>query len=260
MIERALAKEAAQRYPSAGDLGRAARAALGGTDPSQPERSLATGPAAPHRHRAVAGPRLAPPTATRRRARCCRRLTTAGQRAAAAPAASPRALGARPSAPDCPIARARGRCLRRAGVAVAGVLAAAGVFSGGDEGGSPSDGGRSPGEVTKPTVVATNIPAGNGPDGITVTATPFGWPTPREALVTRLDARTNKLAGRPVRVGQNPDSVAVTDGVVWVTNTDDGTVSRIEGGSASVVPVGPGPEGLSARAGCSGWRTATGTA
>ena len=47
VIRRALAKEADQRYPSAGDLGRAARAALTGGDPSQPERSLATGLAAP---------------------------------------------------------------------------------------------------------------------------------------------------------------------------------------------------------------------
>ena len=47
VIARALAKDADERYLSAGDLGRAARAALTGRDPSQPERSLATGLAAP---------------------------------------------------------------------------------------------------------------------------------------------------------------------------------------------------------------------
>jgi serine/threonine protein kinase len=47
VIARALAKDADDRYLSAGDLGRAARAALIGKDPSQPERSLATGLAAP---------------------------------------------------------------------------------------------------------------------------------------------------------------------------------------------------------------------
>jgi YVTN family beta-propeller protein len=47
VVARALAKEPDERYPSAGDLGRAARAALAGRDPSQPERSLATGLAAP---------------------------------------------------------------------------------------------------------------------------------------------------------------------------------------------------------------------
>jgi DNA-binding beta-propeller fold protein YncE len=47
VITRALAKVPDQRYPSAGDLGRAARAALTGAAPSQPERNLATGLAAP---------------------------------------------------------------------------------------------------------------------------------------------------------------------------------------------------------------------
>jgi serine/threonine protein kinase/DNA-binding beta-propeller fold protein YncE len=47
VIKRALAKAPDERFPSAGDLGRAARAALTGAAPSQPERNLATGLAAP---------------------------------------------------------------------------------------------------------------------------------------------------------------------------------------------------------------------
>jgi serine/threonine protein kinase/DNA-binding beta-propeller fold protein YncE len=47
VVSRALAKQPDDRYPSAGDLARAARAALTGALPSQPERSLATGLAAP---------------------------------------------------------------------------------------------------------------------------------------------------------------------------------------------------------------------
>ena len=81
------------------------------------------------------------------------------------------------------------------------------------------------------------------------TATPSGSPTPRGTRSPALDATTNKATGEPVPVGRNPDSVAVADGVVWVTNTDDGTVSRIEADGARVndVPVGAGPEGLVAR-------------
>ena len=47
VIARALAKNPEERYSSAGDLGRAAKAALTGQAPSQPERSVATGLAAP---------------------------------------------------------------------------------------------------------------------------------------------------------------------------------------------------------------------
>ena len=52
LVSRALAKQPDERYPSAGDLARAARAALTGGLPSQPERSLATGLGRPGRLRA----------------------------------------------------------------------------------------------------------------------------------------------------------------------------------------------------------------
>jgi hypothetical protein len=46
VVARAMAKSPQDRYPSAGDLGRAAQAALGGTAVSIPERTVATGAAA----------------------------------------------------------------------------------------------------------------------------------------------------------------------------------------------------------------------
>ena len=46
VVARALSKEPGDRYPSAGDLGRAAVAALGNTTPIVPERTVATGAAA----------------------------------------------------------------------------------------------------------------------------------------------------------------------------------------------------------------------
>jgi len=46
VVARAMSKQPGDRYPSAGDLGRAAAAAIGGTSVSVPERTVATGAAA----------------------------------------------------------------------------------------------------------------------------------------------------------------------------------------------------------------------
>ena len=50
VLKRALAKDPADRYPSAGDLGRAAVAAARGQRVTEEERTVATGPAAPDPH------------------------------------------------------------------------------------------------------------------------------------------------------------------------------------------------------------------
>jgi hypothetical protein len=47
VVARALAKEPDERFPSAGDLGRAVHAAVAGEAPSEPERTVAVGRAAP---------------------------------------------------------------------------------------------------------------------------------------------------------------------------------------------------------------------
>src|SRR3954470_14008441 len=255
VISRALAKSADQRYPSAGDLCRAARAALTGAAPSQPERSLATGLAAPQPPQtaptaaAGAAPTRppAPPTAP---AAPPTERSPAPVAPAPTPAGPPPPTGAPPAParerqrrPAVPIAIA---ALLVFG-AVAGVLAAAGVFSGGSKNDAPSPVSASAG-APAPKVVAT-IPAGNGPDGIAVAGSTV-WISNADAnTLTRLDTKSNKRIGAPVPVGRNPDNVAVSNGVVWVANTDDGSVTRLEGdpaaGASKTVPVGAGPEGLS---------------
>jgi YVTN family beta-propeller protein len=59
--------------------------------------------------------------------------------------------------------------------------------------------------------------------------------------VARIDPRTNRLAGRPVRTGASPQSLAVGGGSLWVANHDAGTVTRIDQASGTVVADIPVP-------------------
>ena len=70
VVGRAMAKNAEDRYPSAGDLGRAARAVAAGTTPSEPERIVARGAAAPGA--APSEPGIAAEARRGRRTRACR--------------------------------------------------------------------------------------------------------------------------------------------------------------------------------------------
>jgi hypothetical protein len=119
---RAMSKEPGDRYPSAGDLGRAAVAALSGSKPDLPERTVATGAAATREAQMVtaADPGPEPTAATRR-------LAPAGG-------------GTR---------RRRGLLLRAAGLAVlAGIVVGAIAAGGGDGGGG--DGVRATASDTTP--------------------------------------------------------------------------------------------------------------
>src|SRR3954451_811959 len=247
VIARAMAKEADERYPSAGDLARAAGAALAGAAPSQPEHSLATGMAAPGAEPGDPTKPALPPT----------------ELAATTPVA-PRPAPPSPLPPSAPTPPPPGRRrspwpLVAAGAAVlvlpVGGLAAAGVFSASDDGkkaASSSGGGSSGGGA--PKAIAT-IPAGDGPDGIAVQGNSIWVVNADGDTLTRIDARKNKAAGQKVKVQRNPDSVVVADDVAWVTNTDSGSVTRLELGPLNDagsqvtarrnIPVGKAPEGIS---------------
>jgi len=68
VVIRAMSKSPDDRYPSAGDLGRAAQAALRGEQPALPERTVATGMAATGTAETVAGEPAEPTAPTRRTA------------------------------------------------------------------------------------------------------------------------------------------------------------------------------------------------
>jgi YVTN family beta-propeller protein len=59
--------------------------------------------------------------------------------------------------------------------------------------------------------------------------------------VVRIDPQTNRLAGRPVRTGDSPQSLAVGGGSLWVANHDERTVTRIDLASGKVVADIPVP-------------------
>ncbi len=282
VVRRALAKEPNERYPSAGDLARAAGAALAGVDPTLHEQSLATGAAAPATVRRggqespdteapgptmpAAGPTepaAAPARTFQAPSPTSARPGTPADGRPDVPAPSPTA-GDRPAAvPAAPAARGHRRgAIGLASVlavgAVAGVIGLTGAF-GGDEG---KDAATKAGEQTVPVEepadepaetpaapkVVAEIPAGDGPDGLAADGEIVWVANARGDTLTPIDATTNKATGDPVPVGRNPDGVAAADGVVWVTNTDDGTVTRIETertqGASTTVSVGAQPEGI----------------
>jgi serine/threonine-protein kinase len=225
---RALAKEPDERFLSAGDLARAARSAARGDIPSEPETSVATGPAAP-----------APPTAP----------AAAPTEPAAVPT-EPAAVPAAPTPPS-PGARRRGPAIAvAAAVVVLAVVAVLALAGGGDEDGG--DGGQTIGDSGRTGAsprVADSIRVGGAPDGIAVTGNDVWFVDAERSRLHRIDARSGKLVGDPVPVGRNPDSVVAEGDVAWVTNADDGTVTRVEIGgdpvAAGTVEVGGSPEGIS---------------
>ena len=105
VVVRAMSKQPGDRYPSAGDLGRAAGAALSGSAPDLPERTVATGAAATRTAETVAAVEPAP----------------------AEPSAATRRIET--------VSRPRRRLLvARAGLAGIAAIAAAIALGGGDEG------------------------------------------------------------------------------------------------------------------------------
>jgi DNA-binding beta-propeller fold protein YncE len=47
-------------------------------------------------------------------------------------------------------------------------------------------------------------------------------------LVTKIDSKTNQIAGEPLKIGAAPYSMVPGDGSLWIVHHDDGTVTRID--------------------------------
>jgi YVTN family beta-propeller protein len=200
VIRRSLAKRPEDRYPSAGDLGRAALAAAGESVASQPERRVATGPAAPSAGDETVVSAPSPATA----------VTTA--------------------MPARPARRGRRRPVVIAGgVAAAAAIAVVAVVLA--SGGGGGDNGRTAATVTthEPAPeahVVKTIPVAPRPNAL-VLAGGEVWVgsavTPRLVQVDETTGR--KVGSTPVPRGLT--SMAVGSGVVWVANQARQTVTRV---------------------------------
>jgi DNA-binding beta-propeller fold protein YncE len=229
VVARALAKDPAERFPSAGELARAAREAVHGAG-SPPAPSIAA-PAPPSRAPAPASaplvPASAPPSPWPRR-----RLIALG-------AALPTVLVA--------------------GIAAA-ALSTAGVLPGDDEptnrvaavpviSATPEPTATPTPEPPAQPAVAATIPVGRGPDGLVVDRGRVFVANADDGTLTRIDAGSNRVDGEPVQVGANPDGVVAAKGAVWVTLTDEDQVQRLEALPDPVpsarIGVGDVPQGIS---------------
>ena len=218
VVARALAKDPADRFSSAGDLARAASEAVHGAESPPAPASDVPAPAAaqdqpsrwPRRRLIALGAAL--PTAL-----------LAGIAVAALSAA-----GLVPGGDDEPVSPV-----------VAVPVASA----------TPEPTATPTPEPPAQPAVAATIPVGRGPDGLVVDRGRVFVANADDGTLTRIDAGSDRVDGEPVPVGANPDGVVAAKGAVWVTLTDEDQVQRLEALPDPVpsarIGVGDVPRGIS---------------
>ena len=221
VVLRALAKDREERYRSAGDLGRAARAAVGGGD-AGPERTVARGAAATGE-----GPR-AP-------------ALIEGSRTLPSPRGPP------------PARRPRRRLVAGAVLAVLALAAVAAVIATREDGGGePERPAASP--VPAAEVGRTVEPIGRRPRAIAVLDGDVWVISATRERVARIRADTMRPHGTQPRIGRGAVSIAAHGHSVWVAVTRQSRVVELDSRTGRVrrrlrIPVDPihvaaGPGGL----------------
>ena len=97
------------------------------------------------------------------------------------------------------------------------------------------------------STVQQTISVGNGPEGIAVGAGSSGSRTPRRHGLADRPAEERRPGGRTIPVGNGPKGVAYGLGGVWVANSVDRTVVRIDpltGAKGRPIPVDAGADAI----------------
>src|SRR5262245_10592469 len=246
VVRRALAKEADERFQSAGDLGRAARAALSGSAPAAVAGTVATGLAAPAPATEPSTPdnpppseRAAQPTAPRAQPTAPRAQPTAPHQASEAPTAA---------GPETPATAAAPPSTAGEPPSGGGVPPATEAPAGPDE---PT---RPPGTTGRRTAAVLWVLAGLVglalvATALAVTGTFSG--DDGSADKASSDDSTPPPPSQPkvvasIPVGAGPDGITVADGTVWVSLAQDAAVASIDPKTnkvADTIPVGNNPDG-----------------
>ena len=212
VVERCMEKDPDDRFQTAGDMGRAALAAVPGLGDTGARARRAAG----RRRRSPGDPGW----------------TRAGETAVL---------------PDDERTR-RFRAGRPALLAAAALLAACAVglavllLSGGDSNPEPAS---APGATGQPAgTVDARVRVGDSPSGVGLEGDSAWVANEGDGTVTRINLRTRRPRRAPIHVGKNPRAVGTGGGSVWVANFGGGSVTRIDARSGRVVqtiPVGLGP-------------------
>jgi hypothetical protein len=203
VLARALAKDPEDRYPSAGDLGRAALAAVRDEDPSQEERVVAVGEAAPGHVVGRPPPEPDAPTAE-----------------------ASAAAGSRPAA------RVRPRVLAAALTAVVVVAAVVvALLLGSDDGEPPRTE-----EAVGVRVGTTTEDVGRRPNAIAVGAGGVWVSSAALDRVTRIDPETGRIVGDGSVVGRTVVGLATTGSRLWVALARPGRIVILDGEGAPAAP------------------------
>jgi streptogramin lyase/predicted Ser/Thr protein kinase len=195
VIARALAKDPSDRYPSAGDLGRAALAAAGRSAATRPERNVARGAAAP--------PGLTSPTAATARISSPDSET----RPSPADATVVTARDGEAGRGGAALAAVRGRPKVLAGLGallVAAVLAIVLLGGGGDDGGAGGSAGTTttaPPVVRAPSSVGKPIDVGVRPNALTVAGGRVWALSVRPGELDVVDPQTDERRAIPIGDG-----------------------------------------------------------
>ena len=220
VVARALAKDPSDRYPSTGDLGRAALRAAGRSATAVPEHNVGRGLAAPADGNETAATALRGAAALQPDAET--RLSPSSGRHRREAAAAPLRAGAAGGGVGAVAALAAGarspraRCSRPAPPRSSLVAAVLAIVSGGDDKpDAPDAGGTS--RALKPSIVdAPKSGILTRPNALTIAAGKVWAMSFSDGAIALVDADTGESAGR-LKVGNGGSSLAAGFTSVWVT-------------------------------------------